>query len=716
MVPRSTSTLNLSEQAKSVVWRIFGSGMSPHGNKSAFDLIEPIVRRWVPEPEGTSAIAEIRSWFDAHGDNRWLRNDVRDDVAQVILDGVEGEFSERAVWAVGSIDDNRAAPLIRCQWSELRIDAFVTATIDALCETRDRGKLLNVARAAGIPGLDPRRATLPQDAIERDSKLATFVHLDVHGWELVHYALHPTVGNLLELVVDLRTNNFSPMFSQLDHSVLQARAAAYLVPLAVKNDHRAPLRWLSGEPCDALVAAAIKHTLDTVNLLDDEARASSNADPEQHPWRTELRPGRDDLDHAAQDLLESLVNRLAEFPPETSGHWLGELLVNAPDILRGRFDGQKPLRIAQLESACTSCLSRLLGDSPERTLDPFRAALSLGRRRIWNQYIADLAWHLRTVSRTRAVELAKLALDDQLRQVNQALAHERFFFQWQDWHDRENVLAIGRALALSLNPLEISAWVWEQCTLLPLTAWDAEESHSAFLVADRIAHYWFLVAYHALTASSELNLSVDSADIRALAQTVWAHCDFVGRYPRLNSNGDVAAEAFARAAVRFGEATDAWILKQADNPAVGPRSLYALVHERAARTQSGGVSDRLYEDAFTVEFTRAAVVQFEDGGRFDLDTLSYWGELWLLLNAPGPAEQTAIAILNVPTGPGQRDRAKEILTLKLLAIAANDHSLSPALHEYIDAEYSALWRHNTPSDERTHREFVDQCLGRPLTL
>ena len=710
MVSRSTSTLNLSERAKSVVWHIFGSGMSPYGNKSAFDLIEPIVRRWVPGPEGTSAIAEIRSWFDAHGDNHWLRNDVRDDVAQVILDGVEGEFSERAVWAVGSIDDNRAAPLIRCQWSELRIDAFVTATIDELCKARDRGKFLDVARAAGIPGLDPRRATIPQDAFERDSKLATFVHLDGHGWELVHYALHPAVGNLLELVVDLRPNNFSHMFSQLDHPVLQARAAAYFVPLAVKNDHRAPLRWLSGEPCDALVAATIKHTLDTVNLLDDEARASSNTDPEQHPWRTELRPGKDDLDQAAQDLLESLVDRLAEFPPETSGHWLGELLVNAPDILHGRFDGQKPLRIAQLETACTSSLSRLLGDSPERTLGPFRSAFSLGRRRTWNRYIADLAWRLRAVSRTRAVELAKRALDDELRQVNQALADERFFFRWEDWHDRENVLAIGRALALSLNPLEISAWVSERCTLLPLTAWDVEESYSTFLVADRIARYWFLVAYHALTASSELNLCVESANIRALAQTVWAHCDFVGD-PRLNC--DVAAEAFARAAVRFGEATDAWILEQADNPAVGPRSLYALVHERAAGTRSGGVPDLLYEDAFTAEFTRAVAVQFEDGGRFDLDTLSYWGELWLLLKAPGPAEQTAIAILNAPTAPGQRDRAKEILTLKLLAIAANDHPLSPALHEYIDAEYSALWRHNTPSDERTHREFVDECLGRP---
>ena len=702
----------LSDQAKSVVWRIFGSGMSPLGNKSSFDLIEPIICEHVSEPERTTAISELRNCFDPHTDNRWLRNDRRDEIAQLILDGVEVELSERAVWAIGSIDCDLAASLIRSQWSERRIDALATVAMDALCKARDQDKILDVARAARISGLDPRGATIPKEAIEHESKLSTFVHLDTHGWDIVHSALHPTVANLLELVINLREQRFPLLFCQLGHVILQARAAAYIFPFAVKADHRASLRWLSGKLCDAIVAVTIKHTLDTVNLLDDEVGASSGLPSDKYHWRTELRPNRDNFDRAAQSLLEDLVDTLARFPRHVAGRWLGELLVNAPDILHGRSDAQKPRRIVQLESACTVHLSRLLGESPTCVLAPFRSALSLGRRKTWSRHLVDLAWHTRGVFEERSQEIAQSALKHQIAVVDQALTEDYFSNRWESWHDRENVLAMGRALTLSSGCLEVSTWVAEQCTRLPLTAWDIEERLSSFLVAERIAQYWFLVGYHALLASVEIGRSIDPSDVRRFAESVWAHFDFIGTRQYLGSNSDIAAEAASRAAVRFGEATDVWILGQASKAAVGPRSLYALVHERAGQQELARDADSLAEEVFVEEFVRAAAQQFADGKQFDLHALKYWGELWLLLNASDLAKETAIAILDMPTRPPPKDRATDILTLKLLAFAARHHSLSPVLCDCLEAQYSTLWHHHTPNEERVDREFVDTCLGR----
>ena len=712
MVDDTKLPLTLSDQAKSVVWRIFGSGVSPLGNKSSFDLIEPIICEHLSEPERTTAISELRNCFDLHTDNRWLRNDRRDEIAQLILDGVETELSERAVWAIGSIDCDLAASLIRSQWSERRIDALATVAMDALCKAREKDKILDVARAARISGLDPRGATIPEEAIEHESKLSTFVHLDTHGWELVHHVLHPAVANLLELVINLRERRFPLLLCQLGHVILQARAAAYIFPLAVKADHRAALRWLSGELCDALVAVTIKHTLNTVNVLDDEVGASSGLPPDKYHWRTELRPDRDNFDRAAQSLLEDLVETLARFPQEVAGRWLGELLVNAPDILHGRSDAQKPLRIAQLESACTLHLSRLLGESPTCVLAPFRSALSLGRRKTWIRHLVDLAWDTRGVIEERSQEIAQSAIKHQLSVVDQALTEDYFSISWESWHDRENVLAMGRALTLSSSCLEVSAWVAEQCTRLPLTAWDVEEGISSFFVAERIAQYWFLVCCHALLAAAEIGRSIDPSDVRRFAESVWAHFDFIATRQYHDSNSDIAAEAASRAAVRFGEATDAWILGQASKATIGPRSLYALVHERAGQQELAGDEDSLAEDVFVEEFVRAAAQQFDDGKQFDLHALKYWGELWLLLNASDLAKETAIAILDMPTSPPPKDRATDILTLKLLAFAARHYSLSPVLCDCLEANYSTLWRHNTPDEERVDREFVDMCLGR----
>lgn len=47
---------------------------------------------------------------------------------------------------------------------------------------------------------------------------------------------------------------------------------------------------------------------------------------------------------------------------------------------------------------------------------------------------------------------------------------------------------------------------------------------------------------------------------------------------------------------------------------------------------------------FAGKFGRAAASRLGDPMQYSLESLCYWSLLWLLLNAHGPAEQTAVAI------------------------------------------------------------------------
>ena len=706
-----TPGLCLPDAAKAVVWRIFGAGESPLTGRATYELIEPIIRKHAASTDQERAIAEIRGWFESHGDRHWLKSDVREPVAILILEGIGSDHSETAIWAIGSINADFAASFIRSRWELKEIDSFVDDVCAVLEELCDRDEIVDATHLAGFPGLDSN-IKVPKDGVERKGRLETFRHLDDHGFELILMGLHHAVGNLITLVIELRPERFESLVEKLDHPVMQARAAYYMLAVSLPLDHRKTLQWIAESSCDALVALAVVHTLNTVNRLDQDIRSAEHLDADHYNWSTELRPPRDDLDAAAAGLLTDLVDRLAELDPLVCARWTGELLGYASYVLYGHGDhGKPPRRIEQLERACTELLTRLVHQSwSDSLLGALRDGLCLTPRTTSPRHMAELAWALRDMAPARAAEIAQATLDEDERHIAEELERNHLFLHWNDWHDREWISGLGIALALSCEVFDLPKWVSTRCRSLPLSVWDAEERHGEFSTANRAVQHWFLVAFHAIAPQRELGRKVDPAVVRTLAELLWAHCHFVGRYLYDHPEASIAVEFAARFAAEFGEPSDSWLLNQARAPGVGPCALWGLIDQRMRKSDREGGTDAHYDEMITTEFARIASDRFGDGRQFGLESLRFWGRLWLLLGAIDEAEQTARAIVAFPLRHDDRD--DKILALRLFALAASKRRPTPTVKDYITSLYNQLWPGYTLSEEREIRQQIDDLLGR----
>lgn len=705
MVNNSINNIPLPAEAKATIWRIFGSGESPLTGRSTYELIEPIIRKHViPRTEQNRAITEIQGWFESHEDQRWLKSDMNEPVAAMILEGIKADRSETAIWAIGSIDANVAVSIIRSRWSPEEIDSFVEAVLATLKKLCIQDVVIDTDR---ISWLDSASAKIPKNAVKREGRLETFWHLDNHGFELVHWGLYLAVGNLIELVIELRPKLFESLIKRLDHPVIQARAADHMVTAALQVDHRKPLEWITEGACDALIALAVNHTLNIVNRLDHDLQVASRSSSDQQHWSTELRLPQDDLNTAAASLLTGLVDRLAVLDPQACARWIGELLSNAPYGLHHGGGHEKPSRIEQLEKACTELLACLVCQSwSDDLLAELRAGLCITRRKTWPRHLSDVAWEIRDLEPARAAEIAQMTLDLHDQYIAEELERDHLFFDWGDWHNREWIKGLATALALSCEELDLPSWVSSQCRGMSLSVWDAEENYKAFSTADRAVQHWFLVALHAIPVLKKLGRTVDPIAVRTLAETLWDHCHFAGQYISIHTEATIVEELAARYTAEFGEPSDAWLLNQARDSGVGPCALWALIDQRKLKIIREGETDTHYDEMIIPELIRIASDRFGDGGLFDLKALRFWGQLWLLLDAIDEAEQTAIAISAFPLG--QRDRTDKILVLKLLTLVDSKRKLSPELGDYVAEIYSQLWSIYTPDQERGDRQQIDE--------
>ncbi|MDE0145227.1 MAG: hypothetical protein OXL95_05095 [Nitrospira sp.] len=703
---RSESSLPV--EVKAVIWRIFGEGESPLKRRTTYELIESIVRNRVSSIDPSWVISEIRGWFESHEDRRWLKSEMSEPVAVLILEGVRSERGETAIWAVGSIEANLAASNIRSLWSSKEIDTFVEAALKTLERLCDQDEVLDVTR---IARLDSTNAKIPKNAVEREGRLETFRHLDNHGFELVYGGLYSPVENLVDLVVELRPALFDSFIERLDHPVVRARAAYRMIAIVRPSDHRKTLQWIAKGSSDALIALTIVHTLNTVNKLDEELRFADRADADQYTWSTELRYPQDDLDTAAAGLITGLVARLAVLNPFACARWIGELLSGAPYMLHLRGEPEMPHRIKQLERACTELLVRLVLQSwSENLLAELRVGLCLTPRKTWPRHMAEIAWEIRDVEPERAAEIARVTLDEHEQYIAEQLKQNHLFLNWNDWHDREWFSGLSVALVLSCKDLDLPSWVSARCRALPLSVWDAEENHEAFSAADRAARHWFLVALHAIPALKELGRIIDPVTVRTLAETLWTHCHFVGQPLISHSEASVVAEHAARIAVEFGEPSDIWLLNQVRHPGVEPRALWALIDQGKLKSDREGKMDVHYDEMIATEFLRIASDRFSDGRQFDLEKLRYWGRLWLSLGAINEAELTAMTIIAFPLR--KHDRVYKIMALKLLALVASKRKLEPTVADYPASLYGELWPGYTPSEEREDRRQIEEQIKR----
>ena len=514
---------------------------------------------------------EIQGWFESHGNRHWVRPEMKERVAAGILDGIgPAAHSETAVWAIGSIDAELAASMIRSKWSASEIDGFVHATFRTLKTACDRNKVLDASRSFGWD-LDSANAGIPGDAFARETNVGTFQNLLNHGLRFVVSGLHPAVGNLIELTVALRPDLLGHLVERLDHPVVQARAARCAVEAARLSNHRVTLDWIRAASCPAQVALAIVYSLETVNALDYDLRSSGREDVGGHTWATELRPPCDDLDAAAASLLAGLADRLLQLKPGACARWIGELLGAAPRSLHSHGDG-KPLRAHQLETACTEALVRLVHQSwsidlPEILISGLRA----DGRETSTRHLGDLAWALRESAPKRAVEIARAALRSHEARVKRVLEHNLPLLDWNYWDHREWIGSLGTCLAVADRTLDLREWVVDRCQQLPLSVWDADvqEDYQTFSTAERVARHWFLLAFHAIPRLEELGRKVDPAAVLSLTETFCDHCCYAQPYVISHPASSVAAEYAARCAVEYGDASERRLLDLARHPAAG---------------------------------------------------------------------------------------------------------------------------------------------------
>lgn len=704
------SMISLPDEAKAVIWRIFGAGTSHLNKRSTYELIEPIIKKHVTSSERERCTTEIRDWFESRGDQQWLRSDMREPVAVLILEGVRGKSEEIAIWAVSWIDANQAAPLIHSLWSPKEIDSFVEAAIKMLKKLCDKDEVLDTT--FGFAGHDSVKAKIPKNAVLREGRLETFRRLDMDGGRPRLYA---EVGNLVELLIKLQPEQFETLIEKLDHPVIQARAAVHLIATTRPLKHRMTLEWITKDSCDALVALAIVYTLNTVYKLDNGPRRADRMTTDQYRWSTELRHPKDDLDSAAVALLKDLVNRLTVLGPLACARWIGELLNDAPYGLHKLGSHMKPLRIEQLEGVCTKLLARLVCQSwSDNLFTEFCEGLCLTPRTTWTRHLAEVAWEIRDVEPERTAEIARLTLDKHNQLIAERMEQNRQLLDWSDWHDRDWISGLGAALVLSQDKLDLLDWVSTQCRASPLSVWDAEENHEAFMAADRATQQRFLVAFHAIPVLKMLGRSIDPVTVRTLVETLRNHCHFAGQYLPNSPATSVSLEIAAGIAFEFGEPSDTWLLDQAQHPGVGPCALLVLIAERKSKSCSECGTDSQYDEMIVTELTRIASNRFSDEGPFDFESLWFWGQLWLLLGAIDESEETAVAICAFRLR--EHDRVYKILALKLFALVASKQKLPLEIKGYVASLYGQLWSGYTPKEELEDRKQIDDLLKQSETL
>ncbi len=708
MIQENPPETELPEEATAVVWRIFGEGASPLKDLSTYNLIKPIIKKRVPLANQNWSIDAIQGWFENYGDRHWLKSEMVEQVAVLILEGMKNERSGTAIWAVGSIEPDVAAPVIRTRWRPQDFDSFVNAALGALQKLCDRNRVLDPARCQRFVDQHSADGKIPNEAVMRPGTLETFQHLDGLGFELVYEGLQSPAGNLIDLIVDLRPDQFESLIEKLGHPVMQARATNRVIGRTRLKQHRKTLQWINEDSGDALVALAIVHTLNTVNRLDEDLRYSERNNTENYNWSTELRPPRDDLDSAAAGLITGMIDSLAEFEPLQCAKRIGELLSSAPNIIHRGNNDEIPGRVRQLEKACTELLARLVNHSwSDKMLAELCAGLQLTRRETWSRHLVSVAWEIRDVEPGPAGVLSVAALNDGERQIAEQMKENRLFLRWDDWEYRAWIQNLGIAISLSSDELDLTKCVLARCKALPLSVWDAEENLEAFNYTERAAQIWFLVAFFSIPYLHELSRSADPVEVRDLAEMFWNHCDFASTYVRSQPESSVVSEYAARFAVRYGEPSDTWILKQARNRGVGPRALWALIQQRGEKIARDGGTTAPYGHAITTELLHIAAERFQNEWRYNLEELRFWGQLWLLLGATDESEQTAIAMASFPNS--LRDRADDLLVLKLLATAASKKKLVPEMEDYARSLYRQLWPGSyTPGDEREDRAQIEE--------
>lgn len=704
---------SLPDDAKHLVWRIFGAGESLLTNRTSYELVKPITNKHASDTNKHRIGSEICSWFEKHHDGlHYLREQKIEVVTDLILEGIREERGDTAIWAISWTDPERVIRHTHSNWDPGEIESFVEAIISVLQDCCDQERVLDAARFLSFETLEKiENLKVPKDSVAVNGLLKTY--LNVH--RNLRFRLHRPFIHLVEIAIRLQPGKFESFVERVDHPVVRYWAAHFMMTESQNADHRKPLRWIKKGACDDVIALSIVHTLNTVYTIDTDLASMERLPLEKILWRTELRPPRDNLDTAAAKLITDLVAYLKLLDPKLFARWIGEILVYATSVFHPQNNSEAPNRIKQLEQVCIASFAqsgkRIILDG---LLAEFRAGLNLSVGAKCTRHIAKLASEIRDVVPMDAAKISQEVLEINEQHIANSLTSGGLHSNWSRWEDRLWIEAISTALALSHERPDLLHWVAKKCQVMPLTVWDAEEDFEEFSAAHKAALHWFLVALGTVQIRKRLGHEVDPIEVCKLAEALWDHCHFVGMYVPVAPELSDEVEFAARIVAEYGAPSDTWLLRQVRDFKLGPRALRALVDQRILKREREGATHihAEYDEEITTEVAHLAAEHFGEGVQFSFGTLSWWAQLWLVLSMSRQAEYAARAMLRFPRD--FFDRRDMLLLLKLLALVYSEKGkLDPLLADHPTRLYSKLWPDSYTSEgEREDRKHIEESLMR----
>lgn len=711
MATQQSNESGLPREARRLIWKIFGIGQSPLTGRSTLDMIDQVLSEEIASATTRdSAIAIVRDWIETVGERQYIKPDKQELVAKLIFDGFDDDRSGYAIWAIGSIDRSVSIEVMRSNWDEKEIESFVEEAMSQLEEASYRDKVLSATGTHSLAGDAAFQSEISRSSIVGEGRLGSFQHLSNYGFELIEFALHPPIANLIELVVDLQPEKLGVLIERVDHPIMQVRATQHRFGKSRKNNHREPLQWIAEDSCDAMIALSVLHTLETVNLLDNDNRFIARNPEVPYQWSTELQAPQDDLEGAASSLIADLITRLVTLDMSRRVEWIGELLSCANSTL-DQSGFHQSRRSALLESSCIEQLARIAEEEwSDDLIEAYYCGLRNTRKSTWTRHLTVLAWFIRDDHPDLATALAKKALEEVDGWIGEQMANQQL--HWEDWECEKWITGLGAALALTIGDSDQLSWVVSRCRNLPLTAWDAEEDLQSFMSADSAAQLLLLVALHTVQFVNENKGHVDGSVVIALVEAAWNHCEFAGQYINEDRESSVVAEYAARAAIIFGNPSERWLMNQASTTRTGPRALWALIDQLFERRKHARLLNNDDDKSFDREFEHAASDRFGDGDTFGFVPLQYWGSLWLLLRSSELAKKTATAMFSFPTRIF--DRNSKILVLDLLCMNADTTRMDRETMNRVESAYRDLWPTvgYTPENEHEDRQRIDHILDK----
>ena len=694
MTSNAPPPIHLSVMAQQAIWRIFGNGLAPLKQATCRDLVEPIIQKQLGKTEEADrAIAEIRDWFDPDGDPNQLRPNMREPVAEIIIDGIREALSattgtknhDTAFWAMGAIRSDLSAPMTRASWSSEQIDKFAAYALDTLKSLHERGNIIDPKHVVG-PGI--RGATAHPHEIGHGDPLRNFQVGPVTAYQ-AYRLMYPGIPSVVDLLLELKPKMLPELVDKIQNPLLQSFAASCLAGIRATSDYRLPLKWISDNSSTALIALAILHTLEIVHEREIASRTLPNSSV------TETA----DL-VAVSDPIADLVSRLAELRPARSTWWAFELL-NYTSF----GPEEKSPTAEKVEHQCTELLTaNVLNHWSDEVINQLEDGLRRARLEPRGKPLAEIAWDWRGAQSEKAYRISGIILGEHKRRMTEALEDIlQFPYLAGRWNYNDWLTALAAAVVIHHNDLDPMDWAMEECRTLPLSAWDADEDGKAFRLADRVARTQMTVALYAVQLLTQAGRALDRGKLLTFAEKVWGHADFVRQYGDLLVEDSVATEFAARVAAAYGEPDQAWVLQQASSPAIDPQTLWTLLNQMKRQ------GNLVCHDNTSEEIQKIASDRYINSVEANPQSAPHLVNLWILLDAPQGAAKTAQVLLTY--FPSYADRAQAIPLLKMLAFAESRGELGSDFIEISRSIYATLWGKHIPRDEIHAQQEINAFLG-----